>query len=86
MNPTLRRLLRFTLLAALAGLSGCATWGPNPEARRVNLLGVVEVAPGSYRRTSPTTISTSTRELTGEGIATGTEVKLLWGLIQLRDY
>lgn len=53
---------------------------------RQNLLGVVESRQPSYRPASPTTVALSAREFGEPKKPTGTEVRLLWGLITLQDY
>ncbi len=77
-----------TLLAL--GLSGCARKsGDDLYARNnqdVNVLGIVNYAPNSYRDVRPTSINVRTSELVSRKNISGNNVSLLWGALVFSDY
>lgn len=64
---------------------GCA--GTHPEySGRTNFLGLIETVPGSYQPNDETSLTIRSRELLNGDEVTGTEIRLLWGLIRYTQY
>ncbi len=84
----LKALLPLGLCFAVVALTaGCATQKTR-TGRNTNIgAGLVTVNTGSYEPVSPATLNFNTNEAFGDmSQPSGTEVKILWGLITLHDY
>ncbi len=82
-----KALLPLALLTAVAVLSGCAHQKTRYGSRTNVLGGLVEVEKGAYQPALRSSIDADVNELVGDaGKVSGTQVRVLWGLISTTDY
>ncbi len=68
-------------------MTGCVTSHyPDSSLKRSNFGGIVEVNRESYLKVSPNTLGISKNDLVNKPDVTGSQIKILWGLITLTDY
>jgi len=73
------------LLLVLVLTAGCATQRTKTGHNTSVLGGLAAVNTGSYQAAGPATLDVDASKLTGRDNPSGTQVKLLWGLITLTD-
>ncbi len=80
-------LLPLSVIVAAALFTGCAHQKTRTGSRTNVLGGLVEVERGAYQPAPATSIDLNSNELVGNsGKPSGTQVKVLWGLITNNDY
>jgi ABC-type oligopeptide transport system substrate-binding subunit len=80
-------LLPLALLATAALFSGCAHQTTRTGSKTVYLGGVVEIERGAYQAAPINSIDASTHDMLGNiAKPSGTQTKILWGLITTNDY
>lgn len=75
------------LALAVAG-TGCSTTTQYPAAANQdrNLLGIIEIKPGSFAHTSPSSGDLHANDLINKPNMSGDQISLLWGAVNLEDY
>lgn len=83
-------LLVVCLSALAVAFSGCARHGGDDLYARnnqeINLLGIVDYSPGSYRDVKSTSVNVRTSELVARKNISGNNLSLLWGALVFSDY
>jgi hypothetical protein len=82
-----KALLPLVLIVLAAGFTGCAHQTTRTGSKSTYGLGLVEVERGAYQPAPVTSADLNTNENFGDaGKVSGTQTKILWGLITLNDY
>ncbi len=81
-------LFTATVMAlALAG-TGCSSTTAHPSAANQdrNFIGLIKIKPNSYAQASPSSFELHSNDIINKPDMTGTQISLLWGMVNLEDY
>jgi len=82
-----KALLPLTLIILAASFTGCAHQTTRTGSKSNYAFGLVEVERGAFQPAAVNTIDTNVNELVGDaGKVSGTQTKVLWGLLTFNDY
>ena len=82
-----KALLPLALIAMAAVFTGCAHQKTRNGSHTKVLGGLVDIEKGAYQPAPRTSVDVNVNELVGDaGDVSGTQVKVLWGLISTNDY
>lgn len=82
-----KALLPLTLIILAASFTGCAHQTTRTGSKSNYAFGLVEVERGAFQPAAVNTIDANVNELVGDaGKVSGTQTKVLWGLLTFNDY